>query len=86
MTDELVENMVGHRTRLAQQDARYWHEQEDQALDSYLKISERMDRVGLQLNAVIARGYVDEENLFVTGGSGGGVLSSWIVGKPTGVM
>ena len=25
--------------------------------------------------------YIDENNLFVTGGSGGGVLSSWIIGK-----
>jgi acylaminoacyl-peptidase len=33
------------------------------------------------VDAVIARGYVDESQLFVTGGSGGGVLSSWIVGK-----
>jgi acylaminoacyl-peptidase len=33
------------------------------------------------VDAVIARGYVDEEQLFVTGGSGGGVLTSWIVGK-----
>jgi dipeptidyl aminopeptidase/acylaminoacyl peptidase len=33
------------------------------------------------VDAVIARGYVDEDNLFVTGGSGGGVLTSWIVGK-----
>ncbi|MEE8584595.1 MAG: S9 family peptidase, partial [Acidobacteriota bacterium] len=32
------------------------------------------------VDAVIARGFVDEDNLFVTGGSGGGVLSSWIVG------
>jgi len=32
------------------------------------------------VDAVIARGYIDEGNLFVTGGSGGGVLSSWIVG------
>ena len=30
---------------------------------------------------MIARGYIDPNNLFVTGGSGGGVLSSWIVGK-----
>ncbi len=27
------------------------------------------------------RDYIDENNLFVTGGSGGGVLSSWIIGK-----
>ena len=33
------------------------------------------------VDAVIARGYVDEDQLFVTGGSGGGVLSAWIVGK-----
>ncbi len=33
------------------------------------------------VDAVIARGYVDEAQLFVTGGSGGGVLTSWIVGK-----
>ena len=33
------------------------------------------------VDAVIARGYVDPENLFVTGGSGGGVLTAWIVGK-----
>lgn len=32
------------------------------------------------VDEVIKRGYVDERNLFVTGGSGGGVLSSWIVG------
>jgi len=33
------------------------------------------------VDAVIAAGYVDEQNLFVTGGSGGGVLTAWIVGK-----
>jgi dipeptidyl aminopeptidase/acylaminoacyl peptidase len=33
------------------------------------------------VDAVIAAGYVDPANLFVTGGSGGGVLTAWIVGK-----
>ncbi len=33
------------------------------------------------VDAVIARGSVDVERLFVTGGSGGGVLTAWIVGK-----
>jgi dipeptidyl aminopeptidase/acylaminoacyl peptidase len=32
------------------------------------------------VDAVIKKGYVDERNLFVCGGSGGGVLTSWIVG------
>jgi acylaminoacyl-peptidase len=33
------------------------------------------------VDAVIAEGHVDPDNLFVTGGSGGGVLTAWIVGK-----
>ena len=33
------------------------------------------------VDGVIKKGYVDESNLFVTGGSGGGVLTAWIVGK-----
>ena len=33
------------------------------------------------VDAVIARGVADPDRLFVTGGSGGGVLTSWIVGK-----
>lgn len=33
------------------------------------------------VDAVIERGYVDTDQLFVTGGSGGGVLTAWIVGK-----
>ena len=32
------------------------------------------------VDEVLKRGYVDERNLFVTGGSGGGVLTTWIVG------
>lgn len=33
------------------------------------------------MDGVIADGYVDPDQLFVTGGSGGGVLTSWIVGN-----
>jgi dipeptidyl aminopeptidase/acylaminoacyl peptidase len=33
------------------------------------------------VDALIAEGHVDADNLFVTGGSGGGVLTAWIVGK-----
>jgi dipeptidyl aminopeptidase/acylaminoacyl peptidase len=33
------------------------------------------------VDAAIARGFVDAQNLFVTGGSGGGVLTAWIVGR-----
>ena len=33
------------------------------------------------VDGVIKKGYVDESNLFVTGGSGGGVLTAWIIGN-----
>lgn len=35
------------------------------------------------VDEVIAKGYIDSSNLFVTGGSGGGVLTAWIVGHTT---
>ncbi|MDX1517854.1 MAG: S9 family peptidase [Woeseiaceae bacterium] len=33
------------------------------------------------VDAMLETGYIDGDNLFVTGGSGGGVLTSWIVGN-----
>jgi len=33
------------------------------------------------VDAAIAKGYVDERNMFVCGGSGGGLLTAWIVGQ-----
>jgi acylaminoacyl-peptidase len=32
------------------------------------------------VDAVVGHGYIDSQRLFVTGGSGGGVLTAWIVG------
>ncbi len=32
------------------------------------------------VDAALAKGFIDKENLFVCGGSGGGVLTAWIVG------
>jgi dipeptidyl aminopeptidase/acylaminoacyl peptidase len=32
------------------------------------------------VDAALAKGFIDESNLFVCGGSGGGVLTAWIVG------
>ncbi|MGH8175541.1 MAG: prolyl oligopeptidase family serine peptidase [Steroidobacter sp.] len=43
--------------------------------------SEDFDDLMSAVDAAIAEGYVDASNLFVTGGSGGGVLTAWIVGK-----
>lgn len=33
------------------------------------------------VDAAIARGFIDEDRLYVGGGSGGGVLSSWLIGR-----
>ena len=33
------------------------------------------------VDAVIAKGYIDSDNVFVTGGSGGGVLTAWMIGR-----
>ena len=39
------------------------------------------DDVMSGMDAVIAKGYIDEDNLFVTGGSAGGIMSAWMIGK-----
>ncbi len=33
------------------------------------------------VTSVIQQGYIDEDELFITGGSGGGVLTAWTIGK-----
>jgi len=58
MTNDLVESMVGHRTRLAQQPRQNWHDSEDQALDHYFDNSHSLDRSGTPLVAVIPRGWL----------------------------
>lgn len=35
------------------------------------------------VDATIAKGYIDPDNLFVTGGSGGGVLTCWMIDRTT---
>lgn len=57
MTHELVEKMVGHRTRLAQERRENWHTGEDQALDEYLRISQKLDRAATLL-ATVPRGWL----------------------------
>ncbi|MEP5765300.1 MAG: S9 family peptidase [Halieaceae bacterium] len=43
--------------------------------------SEDYDDLISTVDAVINKGFIDEDQLYVTGGSGGGVLTAWIVGK-----
>lgn len=57
MTQTLIEHMVGHRTRLAQEDRAHWHDEEDQSLEQYVQRSVRLDRTGTALTAFIPRGW-----------------------------
>ena len=58
MTQDLVEQMVGHRTRLAQQARAHWHDSEDETLAHYLQVSGRVDRTGAWLVTAITRGWL----------------------------
>ncbi|NMH64042.1 S9 family peptidase [Shewanella salipaludis] len=42
--------------------------------------SKDFDDLMAGVDAVIAKGFIDERKVFVTGGSGGGTLTAWIVG------
>ncbi len=57
MSHELVEKMVGHRTRLAQQNPQQWHDGEDEELARYLGVSRAMDRATVRLSA-LPRGWL----------------------------
>lgn len=58
MTHDLVERMVGHRTRLAQEDPAHWHDDEDILLSRYLSQTARMDRIQVLIQAVLPRGWM----------------------------
>jgi ATP-binding cassette subfamily B protein len=58
MTHDLIESMVGHRTRLAQQPRENWHDSEDQALHGYFDNSHSVDRCGTTLVVAIPRGWL----------------------------
>lgn len=57
----------------------YGEEFADRIEDNY-PISNH-DELMAAVDVAIAAGYADPENLFVTGGSGGGILTAWVVGK-----
>ncbi len=58
LTHGLVEDLVGHRTRLVQQDPARWHEGEDLGLERAQEVSREMDRASAALQAMIPRGWL----------------------------
>jgi ATP-binding cassette, subfamily B, bacterial len=90
MTHDLVEKMVGYRTRLAQEPPERWHTDEEEALASYGKLSERVDRlyswiqalprIWLPLGALgLAAGRPDLDRLAI--GLGGAILAARALAK-----
>ncbi len=57
MTNDLVERMVGHRTRIAQEAPDRWHDGEDKAVERYVSTSERLDRAQVALQVLVPRGW-----------------------------
>jgi len=58
MINALVERMVGHRTRLAQEPALDWHREEDQTLAGYARLSQQLDAIEVRISAVMGRGWL----------------------------
>lgn len=58
LTHDLVEKMVGYRTRLAQQPSSAWHDGEDEALCHYHASARRVDALGTTVEMIAARGWI----------------------------
>jgi ATP-binding cassette subfamily B protein len=58
LTHGLVERMIGHRTRVAQEVPERWHEGEDEELERYIDVARQMDRRAAWLMTLAARGWL----------------------------
>ncbi|WP_141330210.1 ABC transporter ATP-binding protein [Myxococcus sp. AB025B] len=58
ITHDLLERMLGHRTRLAQLPLERWHDGEDIRLSAYSEVSKVMDRRTMQLTALLRDGWL----------------------------
>ena len=58
MTNQLVERVAGHRTRLAQEHPKRWHEEEDRSLEDYTARSSALDKWIPTLLVAIPRGWL----------------------------
>ena len=58
MTHDLIERMIGHRTRVAQESHAHWHDGEDEELEHYLQLSKNVDQSELRLIALAPRGWL----------------------------
>jgi ATP-binding cassette, subfamily B, bacterial len=93
LTQNTIEKMNGHRTRIAQQPASLWHADEDEQLRNYARVSVPFDRWQGTLVAVVPRGWLCAGSLvagieFIAGGTRGAVqpMASAIFGVLLGMV
>ena len=65
MTNNMIERMVGYRTRIVQENLNNWHDEEDAELESYHSLSKQRDRITLFLNPVLTRSWLLISLLFL---------------------
>ncbi|WP_394838670.1 ABC transporter ATP-binding protein/permease [Pendulispora rubella] len=58
MTNDMVEGMLGHRTRVAQEDPSHWHDAEDSALATYAESTRHLDRTNMLIVGLLPRGWL----------------------------
>ena len=58
ITHDLLERMLGHRTRLAQLPLERWHDEEDRRLSDYCETSRVMDRRTMHMTAMLRDGWL----------------------------
>ncbi|WP_394840315.1 ABC transporter ATP-binding protein/permease [Pendulispora rubella] len=58
MTEDMIERMAGHRTRVAQEDSAHWHDDEDRALAAYAEATHALDRVNTAITGLLPRGWM----------------------------
>lgn len=58
ITHDLLERMLGHRTRLAQLPLERWHDEEDRRLSEYCETSRAMDRRTMHMAAILRDGWL----------------------------
>ncbi len=58
LTNDVVERMLGHRTRISQESPERWHSDEDDAVDRCLRVARPMDATEGVLRAVGPRGWL----------------------------
>jgi ATP-binding cassette subfamily B protein len=58
MTNDMVERMVGYRTRIIQENPFHWHDEEAKILENYLNLSKKLDHMGLIIQGVNGEAWI----------------------------